>query len=218
MPLVRGGRPLKRWSYVGAYGPQLMLCAASGRIGVIPFSWWAVWDGERLREGSGRLDVEIEGGAAIEVVSPHGEQYAWTRKSDARVRFEGHDLHGIVDQSAGYHARRTSWRWSAGVGTLASGEPVAWNLVEGIHDAPEASERTVWVSGVPREVPPVAFEGLRGVGGLRCEPEATRAARENHLLVRSDYEQPFGRFSGEVPGAGPLIEGWGVMERHDVLW
>jgi hypothetical protein len=217
MPLLRGGRPLKRWSYVGAYGPDLMLCAARGRIGVVPFSWWAVWDGE-LREGTGRLDVEIRGGAEIEVVSPHGGQYIWTRKYEASVRFERHELRGIVDQSAGYHARHTAWRWSAGVGTLVSGEPVAWNLVDGVHDAPEASERTVWVAGEPREVPPVRFDGLRGVAGLRFEPVATRAARENYLLVRSDYEQPFGRFSGELPGAGELREGWGVMERHDVLW
>jgi hypothetical protein len=217
MPLMRGGRPLKRWSYVGAYGPDLMLCAAKGRIGVIPFSWWAVWDGA-LHEGSGPLDVEIRGGAAIEVVSPHGGQYAWTRKLAARVRYAGRELDGIVDQSAGYHARHTAWRWSAGVGTLASGEPVAWNLVDGIHDAPEASERTVWIGGVPREVPPVRFDGLDAVDGLRFEPVATRAARENYVLVRSDYEQPFGRFEGEVPGAGPLREGWGVMERHDVAW
>jgi hypothetical protein len=216
MPLLRGGRPLKRWRYVGAYGPDLMLCAARGRIGVVPFAWWALWDGERLHED--RFDVEVRAGAEIEVVSPHGRQYAWTRKSEAHVRFEGRELRGIVDESAGYHARRTSWRWSAGVGTLASGEPVAWNLVDGIHDAPEASERTVWVAGEPREVPPVRFDGLSGVAGLRFEPLAVRSARENYLVIRSDYEQPFGRFEGEVPGAGPLREGWGVMERHDVLW
>jgi 1-acyl-sn-glycerol-3-phosphate acyltransferase len=29
--------------------------------------------------------------------------------------------------------------------------------------------------------------------------EAVRARRENYLLVRSDYEQPFGTFSGELP-------------------
>lgn len=222
MPLIRGGRPLKAWTYVGAYGPELMLCAARGRIGVLPFSWWAVWDGHRLHEGRGGLDVSVGDGAEIEVVSPHGRQYAWTRKRAARVggTFAGRrfDLAGIIDESAGYHARHTSWRWSAGVGTLASGEPVAWNLVEGIHDAAEASERTVWVAGVPREVPPVAFDGLHGVGGLRCEPVAVRARRENYLLIRSDYEQPFGMFSGDVPGAGPLREGWGVMERHDVHW
>jgi hypothetical protein len=220
MPLMRGGRPLKRWKYVGAYGPELMLCAARGRIGIVPFSWWAVWDGARLHQH--RFEVEVRGGAAIEVVSPHGRQYAWTRKRVARVHgtFAGRpfDLAGIVDESAGYHARHTSWRWSAGVGTLASGERVAWNLVEGIHDAPEASERTVWIAGEPQELPPVTFDGLRAVGGLRFEPVAVRAKRENYLLVRSDYEQPFGTFAGELPGAGELREGWGVMERHDVYW
>jgi hypothetical protein len=225
MPLLRGGRPLKRWSYVGAYGPDLMLCAARGRIGVVPFSWWAVWDGA-LRKGTGRLEVEIRGGAEIEVVSPHGDQYIWTRKYEAEVRFEGHVLRGIVDQSAGYHARHTAWRWSAGVGTLVTGEPVAWNLVDGVHDAPEASERTVWVAGEPREVQPVRFAhdlswvagGDASSGPLRFEAVATRAARENYLLIRSDYEQPFGTFSGELPAAGELREGWGVMERHDVTW
>ena len=245
MPLVRGGRPLKAWTYVGAYGPELMLCAARVRIGVVPIAWWAVWHRERgrlvQRTARGRGGVQIEAarlavrgrstaielrlddGAPIEVVSPHGRQYAWTRKRAARARgsVDGRpvELAAIVDESAGYHARHTAWRWSAGVGTLASGEPVAWNLVDGIHDAPEASERTVWVAGEPREVPPVRFaDDLSSVAGLRFTPEATRARRENLVLLRSDYEQPFGIFSGELPGAGPLAEGWGVMERHDVLW
>ena len=102
MPLVRGGRPLKRWSYVGAYGPELMLCAARGRIGVVPFAWWAVWDRERgrlvQRTARGRggveigatrlavhgrkasLELSLDDGEPIEVVSPHGDEYVWTRK------------------------------------------------------------------------------------------------------------------------------------------
>jgi Protein of unknown function (DUF2804) len=236
MPLLRGGRPLKSWTYVGAYGPELMLCAASIRIGVARIGWWAAWDRSRLVEGRrgvhvdarrvtvrGRLSLEVGEGAEIEVVSPHGRQYAWTRKRAARAlgHFDGRpvDLPAIVDESAGYHARHTAWRWSAGAGTLVSGEPVAWNLVEGIHDAIDASERTVWVAGDPREVGPVAFAGdLSAVDGLRFAAETTRARRENLLLVRSDYEQPFGTFTGELPGAGGLREGWGVMERHDVFW
>ncbi len=222
MPLLRGGRPLKRWTYVGAYGPELMLCVTRGRIGIVPFSWWAVWDGRRLQEGRGRLELELSPGAEIEVVSPHGRQYAWTRKRPVRVRgrFQGRafDLPGILDESAGYHARHTAWRWSAGVGTLASGEPVTWNLVDGIHDAPTGSERAVWVAGEPHEVSPVRFAGLSAVDDLRFTAVATRARRENYLLIRSAYEQPFGTFAGEVPGAGELREGWGVMERHDVYW
>jgi hypothetical protein len=159
----------------------------------------------------------------VEVVSPHGNQYIWTRKrGGVRVRGTacGHavDAAGLVDESAGYHARRTSWHWSAGVGTLATGEPVAWNLVAGLHDADQASERTVWVGGEPRQVGPVSFDGLDGVGALRFTAVARCAHRERVLVLASDYEQPFGTFAGELPGAGALREGWGVMERHDALW
>jgi Protein of unknown function (DUF2804) len=76
----------------------------------------------------------------------------------------------------------------------------------------------VWIAGEPREVQPVAFDDLRGVGPLRFTALATRTRRENYLLIRSRYEQPFGTFTGELPGAGELREGWGVMERHDVHW
>ncbi|HET9740989.1 MAG TPA: DUF2804 family protein [Solirubrobacteraceae bacterium] len=250
MPAWRGGRPLKAWTYVGAFGPDVMLCAARARVGPVPVAWWAVWDraGERLvartARGSGgvqadarrltvagraaSLELTLDDGEPIEVVSPHGRQYAWTCKRGG-VRARGWlelwgarralDLRAIVDESAGYHARHTAWRWSAGVGVAASGAAVAWNLVDGIHDAEAASERTVWVDGVAHEVPPVAFaDDLSSVGGLRFAREAVRARRENLILLRSDYEQPFGTFSGELPVAGPLREGWGVMERHDVHW
>ena len=33
-----------------------------------------------------------------------------------------------------------------------------------------------------------------------------------------DYVQPFGTFSGRLPGGLALAEGYGVMEAHDVLW
>jgi hypothetical protein len=50
-----------------------------------------------------------------------------------------------------------------------------------------------------------------------------RERRENLLVVRSEYRQPFGTFAGELPGfAGQapivLAEGWGVMEQHSALW
>jgi hypothetical protein len=240
MPASRGGRPLKRWTWVGAFGPDVMLCAAVARVGPATAAWWAVWDGERLSERSlrrragmvvtpsrvgvpGVLSLEVGDAVPVEVVSPHGDQYAWTRKRGG-VRVRGTalgrevDAAGLVDESAGYHARRTAWWWSAGAGVLASGEPVVWNLVDGLHDAAAASERTVWVDGVPREVGPVVFDGLGGVGDLRFTAAATRARRENLLLVRSDYEAPFGAFEGSVPGAGALREGWGVMERHAAVW
>ena len=97
-----------------------------------------------------------------------------------------------------------------------SGSDVVWNLVDGLHDG-DPSERTVWVDGEPHELPALAFDGLDGVGDLRFVTQARRAKRENYLVVASDYEQPFGSFSGSLPVAGAL-HGWGVMERHEALW
>jgi hypothetical protein len=240
LPLTRGARPLKRWRWVGAFSAEAMLCAAHATVAGLPVSWWAVWDGERLHERTSRrpglvrmtpgraqagpIDLRFPDGEGVEVVSPHGAQYIWTRKQGGIPMrgtvlgkpFEGH---GFIDDTAGYHARRTAWRWSAGVGIAESGARVAWNLVDGVHDDPVASERTVWVDGTPHHVGPLPFaDDLSGVGDLRCETVAVRARRERMLLFASDYEQPFGRFSGSLPIAGNLREGWGVLERHDVRW
>jgi hypothetical protein len=227
-------RTHKAWTWVGAFGPELMLCAASARIGPARTSWWAVWDGERLHERTFRRAAPVEASpervlvdGVLDLTVEPGAPWAvrtgdiWTRKRPARVRGTalGHavDLPGLVDESAGRH-RSMSWWWSAGTGTLADGRAVAWNLVDGLHDGLHQSERAVWVDGVPSHVPPQRFDGLRGVGGLRFTALATRARKENLLLVASDYEQPFGSFSGVLPVGGALASGWGVMERHRVRW
>jgi hypothetical protein len=259
MPLLRGTRPLKRWRYAGVFGEEIMLCAAHAVVGgVARLSWWAVWERStgtlvershrsraglvvepgrvQVREAGVEIDVRLgEGeGDAVETVSPHGGQYAWTRKQGGvpahgtvTVHGRRHDViaRGVVDESAGYHARHTAWRWCAGVGVAASGASVAWNLVTGIHDAARASERSVWVDGTAHQVGPVRFapdlsrvEFAEGGDALRFGAEATRRRRERLLLVSSDYEQPFGTFAGALPHAGALREGFGVMERHDVRW
>jgi Protein of unknown function (DUF2804) len=259
MPLLRGGRVLKRWRYLGVYGSEVMLCAGVARIGPARQSWWAVWERDRdrlhertrlrpggpvdlredrLRVADGAVQIDLVLGAAaaepVEVVTPDGRGYAWTCKRApirvrGRLRVDGEerwlDTFGLVDESAGYHARHTAWRWSAGVG-VARGDDgaVAWNLVAGIHDSATASERTVWTAGRAREVGPVDFaEDLSRVefadgGGLRFEAGAVRARRDNLLVFRSDYEQPFGTFRGTLPGGIELTEGYGVMERHEAVW
>ncbi len=250
MPSHDGRRPLKAWRYVGAYGPDIMLCLGVVRVGPLHQSFWAVWDRERdqlyeqtligrrqvalwpgggaLRSPAVRIDVRFDETPGIETVSRTGRSYAWTRKQggvavSGRVVIEDRarevQARGVIDDSAGYHARPTRWRWSAGVGEAADGREVAWNLVEGVHDSAVSSERTVWVDGEPHEVGPCAFEpDLSGVSGLRFESEATRERRDNLLVLRSTYRQPFGVFSGQLPG-GPVLEaGYGVMEFHEAFW
>jgi Domain of unknown function (DUF2804), C-terminal len=175
-----------------------------------------------------QLELSFEEGNGIETVCTSGSSYAWTRKQAGircrgRVALDGEprliDARAVIDDTAAYYQRRTSWRWSAGVGLATDGRELAWNLVSGVNDPPSNSERTIWIDGVAREPPPASFDpDLRSVDALRFQPEAVREHRENLLLVRSSYRQPFGTFSGELPGGVALAEGYGVMEDHDVWW
>ena len=104
MGLLRGGRPLKRWRYVGVFCEEMMACAAIVQVGLAKQSFWAVLErpGAQLRErtrllarrGSveltaGRLrvsdagvalDLELAEDDGIEAVCPHGKGQVWTRK------------------------------------------------------------------------------------------------------------------------------------------
>jgi Protein of unknown function (DUF2804) len=258
MGLFRGGRPLKRWRYVGVFSEELMACAALVQVGPARQSFWAVLsrgDG-RLRErtrlvprrgtvelGAGRmgvhddgvfLDLILEERASVEALCAHGRQQVWTRKqagvrARGRISLDGQPFReiealAVVDDTAGYHARRTEWWWSAGVGEGPDGSALAWNLVSGVNDPPRGSERAVWVAGEPHETAPVSFTA--GLERISCEDgsvlefkaEAERSRSENLLIVKSDYRAPFGRFSGTLPGGIALAHGLGVIEHHRALW
>ena len=173
----------------------------------------------------GVIDLTLEENDGVEVTSPTARgRSIWTRKQGgiaARGVVLGRevDARAIVDDSAGHHDRHTCWRWSAGVGTGEDGSPVAWNLVDGIHDAPGASERRVWHGSEALEVDPVQFApDLSRVAELDFTPWAERRENLNLLVVRSYYRQPFGTFAGELPGGISLAEGYGVMEEHEAWW
>lgn len=188
----------------------------------------------RVRDGDVEIDLALEEAGGVEVVVADERGYTWTRKQ-AGIRARGtiaaggtrHEIDGpvaVVDDSGGYHARATSWWWSAGVGADVDGRRVAWNLVDGINDPPRDSERTLWLDGEPREVGPNRFaEDLTSVsfaegGRLSFRSEAVRERDDNLLVLRSRYRQPFGTFAGTLPDGAELGEGFGVMERHVARW
>jgi Protein of unknown function (DUF2804) len=271
MSVFRGGRPLKRWRYVGVFSVELMACAALVQVGPARQAFWALYSraedrlrersrllgrgrvelvpglprGEdranrpeaghlRVRDGGVLLDLRLEEDEGIVALCPHGRQEVWTRKQ-AGVRARGTltldggapqeiDALAVIDDTAGYHARRTEWWWSAGVGESPEGVPLSWNLVAGVNDPPGGSERAVWVAGEPREAAPVSFTAdlnqISCVDGseLHFHAEAERSRRENLLVVKSDYRAPFGTFSGVLPGGVSLAHGLGVVEHHRALW
>ena len=103
LPLFRGLRPLKKWRYLGVYGPDVQMCVGIARIGGAYQAFWAVHnrttDAFRERaalrpilhfdETSARFDgVDVayqRAGDPVEVVSRHGKQLIWTRKTPVRI-------------------------------------------------------------------------------------------------------------------------------------
>ena len=186
-----------------------------------------------VRDRGVAIDVVIDEGCGVESLNTHGNGYVWTRKQAARpvrgrVVVAGRALAldglAVVDDTAGYHARETEWWWSAGVGHDSGGTPVGWNVVAGVNDGPRASERSVWIAGGSHEVGPVRFapdlSAMDFTEGdhMQFAAEAVRERRDHLVVVRSDYRQPFGRFTGSLPGIGPVCDGLGVMEHHVARW
>jgi hypothetical protein len=188
----------------------------------------------RVRDRGVELDLWLEEVSGVEALCPHGRAEVWTRKQ-AGVRAHGTlaidggapraiEALAVIDDTAGHHARRTEWRWSAGVGEGPDGVALAWNLVAGVNDPASGSERAVWIAGEPREAPPVTFAS--DLSRIRCEDgselrfsaEAERSRSDNLLILSSEYRAPFGTFSGTLPGGIPLARGRGVVEHHRARW
>jgi hypothetical protein len=278
LPIRRDGHWRKRWRYVGAFGDELLLCAARINVGPLGQTFWAIWDRterrlwERTatlmpgargdvwtegREGDGLVLHSADEGSVVRIEAKHPEagevraflrfgtakwveavcpttdgQYVWTRKRvdvpvECDVRIAGRriqtEARGVEDESEGYHPHHTVWSWSAGVGKATDGRSVGWNLVSGINDPPELSERGIWVDGEPTEPGPVGFDGLEAIRfdeGSRLDfaGECERQREESRFGVRYTYRQPLGAFSGTLPGGITLTSGLGVMEHHDAHW
>ena len=181
-----------------------------------------------------RAFLRVGEGDWVESVCPTGDEgggYVWTRKrivavecdvriGERRIRCEAR---GIEDESCGYHPKHTVWDWSAGVGRTTDGRDVGWNLVSGINDPPERSERAIWVDGRASEPGPVDLRGPRGdrprrraarvLGRVRA-PEAGEARLRRVLLppaVRHLQRHPARRASSSSAA-------FGVMEHHDAHW
>ena len=106
--------------------------------------------------------------------------------------------------------------------SLASGSPMVTRtpspangrttMLAAVHAAANASARS-------RNGSQTKFAWVGGTSGNSLpSAEATRSRHDNLGLFKSDYTQPFGAFSGTLPGGLELADGRGVMERHSALW
>jgi hypothetical protein len=186
-----------------------------------------------VRDGNVEVNITLGDGDALEVATQVGNAYTWTRKfcgitAIGTVAVDGKTYNvnaiALIDENAGYHPRNTKWYWSGGYGKDTLGRNVSWSVITGLNDGKINSERTIWIDGVPTEVAPVQFaKDLSSVSfedgsTLHFEAEKIRERSENLLVIKSNYRQPFGTFSGQLTKDITLTEGYGVMEYHEALW
>jgi hypothetical protein len=138
---------------------------------------------------------------------------------------------GGWDYTHGYLARHTQWRWAYLLGHATSGERVGMNLVEGFLGERECG---VWIDDTLHPIGEGRFEFNRrspeqpwiiksadGAVDLRFEPGAIHAEHNDFKLLRSDFLQPIGAYSGTLRIDGrtlTLDRVLGVAEDQDVLW
>ena len=191
-------------------------------------------DQVRVADRGTTIEVRLEesAGSAFEVVTPIGRAWTWTRKAVARaygtVTIGGREIAvdgmAMIDDNDGYHPRLTHWWWSGGSGRLTDGRGALWSTIVGLNDTLPHIENTLWVEGlaqptglvtIARDLGSITFDDGHQ---LRFAQESERATKIDFFILRSAYRQPFGTFSGTLPGGLELAEGYGVMEDHRALW
>ncbi len=115
------------------------------------------------------------------------------------------------DFSAGYMRRETFWNWACFSGESTDGQAVGLNVSCGVNET-SYSENCLWVDGRPQPLGLCQFRydwdapagsdwhvtNADGSLDLVFSPEGQHAERLNLGLIRSDFKQIFGQFSGRI--------------------
>ncbi|MDP8254958.1 MAG: DUF2804 domain-containing protein [Candidatus Alcyoniella australis] len=154
------------------------------------------------------------------------------RIGDRRISVEeGRDV-ALIDVQGTFYPRETAWHWATFAGRDPAGRLIGANLVQNmIEDDERYNENALWVEDClslwgaarfefdPEDVmSPWTIRTTDELCDLRFEPQGERAGKINLGLLKSDYHQPFGTFSGRVvdaKGREHKIERmFGVTEYH----
>ncbi len=149
----------------------------------------------------------------------------------AGKRFSLDGAFGGFDRTHGYLPRRTTWRWAFAMGRTETGEPIAFNLVEGFVGEAECA---VWLGDEIFPVGEARFtfdpdRALRpwrvtttcGALDLTFDPGDIHAEHQDLGLVKTRFLQPVGAYSGTITVGGRTVKLTGVLgvvEDQDATW
>lgn len=188
----------------------------------------------------------LERSPPLQVVTPTADRdFTFTHKNaglpilgsirlgNVRYEFDPEKDSAVVDYSIGFPARETFWNWASGTGRLDDGRWVGLNLVAPIFDA-KNNENVFWIGGDWVKISGVNFDydpsdilkewkitSEDGILDITFKPLGRRVQNLNYQIVASQFQQPFGIFTGaaRLP-SGEVIEinFPGVVEEHFARW
>ncbi|MEW6774746.1 MAG: DUF2804 domain-containing protein [Bdellovibrionota bacterium] len=139
-----------------------------------------------------------------------------------------------IDWTRSVARRETKWKWASFSGRAPDGRALGLNLSSDVYEGPGgvSQENAFWIEGKAHPLGSVRFElppdPRRGAWRLQSKeidleftPWGTREEHVNFGLVRSDFIQPCGIFSGHVLIGGEKIgikNIFGVVEDHLAKW
>jgi hypothetical protein len=136
----------------------------------------------------------------------------------------------VVDFTLGYPARRIRWNWACLTGKTEDGKSVGINVVAHFN---EGLENALWIDGAVTPLSQVQFHLGRNRRAdtwridsadekidIEFQPEGARAENIRLGLIRSQFVQPFGKFTGTIRqnGRALKVSGFGIVEDHHALW
>ena len=154
---------------------------------------------------------------------------------DRQVVFDPKRDLALVDVHKAYYPMHTIWRWGTFAGYLPDGRIVGANLTHNvIKDDETSNENALWLgdkierlSAARFEIPDNPMDDWKvsttdGRVSLSLHPEGIRKALTRIGPVKSQYLQPFGKYSGVMvtaEGERLDIDGmFGPGEYHEVWW
>lgn len=136
---------------------------------------------------------------------------------------------GILDWGRGVWTYKNTWFWGAAAGTV-DGKLFGFNIGYGFGDTSAATENMIFLGGYAHKIEDVTFvipknergedeflkpwKFISGDGRFEMDfqPILNRKSKTNLLVLMSDQNQVFGRFSGKV-----ILDDKKVIEVKDLL-
>ena len=143
--------------------------------------------------------------------------------------FDPSECFAILDIHAAHYPHHTWWKWAT-FATKVGKHRVALNLTRNVVVGEELNENAIWLDGKLQRLDTALFErvGQRWRVGSRDSrvdltftPLGARTENLNLGVVRSRFEQFYGRFHGSLRHGDEVVDidgAVGLFEDHDSKW